>query len=167
MTHHGRQGKAWRRQEHEALGHTVCVVTKVRKQREMSAAVQLCQVQKKLQNGSLRCLLVCHNVCWPQTHSIPEALLSVLLTQSPLLNSSSWASCPTASHSYITLPLWPCIFFALCPLFWPSLTFSSFTCPPTPLMAQFSLLAMFSLLLSFSTLDSSRCLWLFSLSHLQ
>lgn len=97
----------------------------------------------------------------PQTHSMPVALFSVLLTQLPLLNSSSWASRrPTASHSYTMLPLWPCTFFALGPLFWPSLIFSSFTCPPTLLMAQFSLLAIFNLLFPLPALDSYSRLWL-------
>lgn len=39
--------------------------------------------------------------------------------------------------------------------------------PPSLLMTQFGLQTMFSLFLSLPALDSSRCLWLFSPSHLQ
>lgn len=38
---------------------------------------------------------------------------------------------------------------------------------PSPLMANFGLLAMSGVLLSLPALDSSRCLWLYSPSHLQ
>lgn len=41
LAHHGRRGMARRRQEHEALGHTVCDKSQEAK-REMNAAVQLC-----------------------------------------------------------------------------------------------------------------------------
>lgn len=47
------------------------------------------------------------------------------------------------------------------------LSLSSHSLHPTPLMVWSNLLATFSLLLSLPALDSSRCLWLCSASHLQ
>lgn len=99
---------------------------------------------------------------------LPVAPFSVPLTHSPLLNSSSWASLPTTSNSYITLPCWPCTFLALGPLSWPSLfVLSSFPFTPPPFMARFSHPVMFNLFFPLPALDSSRWLWLHSPSYLQ